>query len=185
MFALSIKTKRLVLRPFTPADAPRVRELADEWDIARMTASIPHPYPEGLAEKWIAAHDGVRTAGKGYPFAITLDGTLIGSVGADRNGTGALELGYWLGKPYWGRGIVTEAAAAVLDFCFGWLAVDRVYAGHLAENVASSRVLQKLGFAGDGCQERKSLALDKKVSCQMVVLTKDAWLKDTAAAKRV
>jgi ribosomal-protein-alanine N-acetyltransferase len=60
------------------------------------------------------------------------------------------ELGYWIGKPYWGRGYATEAAAAVLDFAFGPLALHRVEATHFTRNPASGRVMEKLGMRLEG-----------------------------------
>jgi RimJ/RimL family protein N-acetyltransferase len=78
MFDLSIRTERLVLRPFVQADGPRVRELIGAWSVARHLARIPYPYPPGLAEEWIATHDAGRAAGEAFPFAVTLHNRLIG-----------------------------------------------------------------------------------------------------------
>ncbi|MDX2221521.1 MAG: GNAT family N-acetyltransferase [Rhodospirillaceae bacterium] len=180
MFALSIRTERLTLRPYTLADAPRVQLLAGEWDVARMVSSVPHPYPDGLAESWIGMHDAVRAAGRGYPFAVTRGDELIGSAGVDRRADGALELGYWLGKPYWGAGYMSEAAAAVVDFAMGWLAAPHIVAGALAENPASLRILTKLGFAATGVEERESKSRYGLVACNMLALSRAVW-----SAKRV
>ena len=83
---LELKTTRLSLRPFRREDGPRVRELAGVWSVAGMVGSIPHPYPEGLAESWIGLHDELRRSGRGYPFAATLNGELIGSFGIENGG---------------------------------------------------------------------------------------------------
>ncbi|MDH3699756.1 MAG: GNAT family N-acetyltransferase [Alphaproteobacteria bacterium] len=74
---LFLKTVRLTLRPFRPDDAPAVQALAGNWKVARMTAHIPHPYPDGLAEAWIAGHDAARAETAAYPFAFE-------ELGADR-----------------------------------------------------------------------------------------------------
>jgi RimJ/RimL family protein N-acetyltransferase len=68
---LTIRTDRLLLRPFRLADAKRVQQLAGDWDVAKMLARLPHPYPDGEAEAWIATHDQTRAAGSAYPFAVT------------------------------------------------------------------------------------------------------------------
>jgi RimJ/RimL family protein N-acetyltransferase len=182
MLDLRIKTQRLTLRPFAPVDAKRIRELAGLREIAMMTGpSIPHPYPDGAAEAWIAKQAARRDAGQSHAFAIALDGALIGSVGIDDAGKGThFELGYWLGKPYWGRGYVSEAAAAVVDFAFGWLNQPALVAGHHADNPASGRILNKLGFI----RTHSRMAFQHVRQCEVelirLLLTKDAW-----AAKRV
>jgi ribosomal-protein-alanine N-acetyltransferase len=179
MFDLTIATERLILRPFRLADAPRVRELAGAWEIASMVGSIPHPYPDGLAASWIAMHDERRATGKGYPFAVTWDGDVIGSLGIEQEGDKSLELGYWFGVPYWGQGFATEAASALLRFAFGWLAQCEIVAGYIVDNTASARVLGKLGFVRTGQRKRTSRARGE-VNCIDVSLTRDEW-----AAKQV
>lgn len=146
-------TERLVLRPFDSSDAARVRELAGDRVLADTTATIPHPYPEGAAEEWIAGHPGERQAGKGIVFAVTLrdGGQLLGAMGLridQMNDAG--ELGYWIGKPYWGRGFATEAAATVLDYAFAVIGLNRVEATYLTRNHASGRVMEKLAMELEG-----------------------------------
>ena len=120
-----LQTDRLVLRAFELTDASDVQQLAGDPDIALMTATIPHPYPDGLAEEWIAGHAAQFEAGELAPFAIALrrDQALIGSISLmiDRQQELA-ELGYWIGKPWWNRGHCTEAARAALRY-------DSTYSG--------------------------------------------------------
>ena len=149
----TLETERLVLRPFVPGDAPRVKLLAGERDIAATTVRIPHPYEEGMAENWIATHQEDFERSVSVNFAITLKGTaeLIGSIGLilNRDHENA-ELGYWIGKPYWNRGYSTEAARAVLRYAFATLRLNRVFAHHFSHNTASGRVMQKLGMRHEG-----------------------------------
>ena len=79
----TLTTRRLILRPFTAADAPDVRRLAGDPEIADTTLHIPHPYGPGIAETWIATHDNSYAKGTGAVFAVTdrAGGELIGSVG--------------------------------------------------------------------------------------------------------
>jgi [ribosomal protein S5]-alanine N-acetyltransferase len=149
----AIETDRLLLRPFQMADADDVQRLAGDRAVADTTLNIPHPYEDGLAERWISNHRDWFEHREQAVFAITLrsNGTLIGTIGlridpADERA----ELGYWIGKPYWNQGYCTEAARAILDFGFQQLGLNRIFAHHFARNPASGRVMQKLGMAHEG-----------------------------------
>ncbi len=149
----TLETGRLVLRPFTLDDAPAIHAHVSQWDVASTTLNIPHPYEPGMAESWVRTHAISAAAGDGFTLAITerAAGTLVGSIGLrvwEAHGRG--ELGYWIGKPYWGRGYVTEAAGAVMAYGFGTLALNRIEAHHLSRNPASGRVMQKLGMTWEG-----------------------------------
>lgn len=142
----NLVTKRLVLRPFRLSDGPLVEKLAGEFDVAKMLDVVPYPYPEGEGARWIATHETARANNEAWPFAIERDGELTGCVGLNRETDGLLHLGYWIGMPYWGAGIATEAAHAALAFAFDELGEKEVKSGHYADNHASGRVMTKLGF---------------------------------------
>lgn len=149
----TLTTDRLVLRPFSPDDAPRVQLLAGEWEIASVTANIPHPYEDGMAETWIRGHPEAFGAGTSASFAVTLkkDGLLIGAMGLHFSARNhAAEIGYWIGLPYWGQGYCTEAAQAVLKYGFEERGLNRIQARHITENPASGRVMQKIGMRYEG-----------------------------------
>lgn len=149
----TIETKRLVLRPFSPEDAHVVQELAGHKDIASTTLNIPHPYEDGMAEEWIATHEERYRKGEAVIFAIRLreGDRLMGSVGLEISAKhGRAELGYWVAKPCWGMGYATEAAAAVVDYGFDALGLNRIFARHLTRNPASGRVIQKIGMTHEG-----------------------------------
>ena len=142
------ETARLKLRPLAPADAARLAELADDWDVARQTGALPHPYGRADADAFIArqadAPDGERA------FAVDRAGELAGVMGFHACFDGPWpEMGYWLGRSYWGAGLATEAARAGLGWARGrgWRAVA---AGHFTDNPASGRVLEKAGFLYTG-----------------------------------
>jgi RimJ/RimL family protein N-acetyltransferase len=171
----AITTPRLVLRPFRTGDAPAVAKLAGDRDVASTTASIPHPYPEGLAAEWIASHPARLTAGTEVILAVTLrkariagkagaarDGRLIGAIGliVERSGRKA-EMGYWIGKPHWGKGYATEAARAVIAFGFDGLSLNRIFAHHMTRNPASGRVLEKAGMTFEGELRQHVLKWDR------------------------
>ena len=170
-----IKTERLILRLFTLTDAPRVHELLGEWDVARMMLLIPHPYPKGAAEQWIVTHAPRREAGKAYIFAITQNGEVAGAIGIHAQSDGTFSLGYWLGVPYWGRGIMSEAVAAVVAFAFTTLGLPRLVAGHFVDNRASERVLQKAGFSAVGRETKHCVARAADMEHVLVALNRDTW----------
>ena len=171
---VEIKTERLTLRPCRTEDGQRLRELIGVWDVAKMLARVPHPYPEGAAEQWIATHDDLISAGQEYIFAVDVDGLLAGVVGLHREGE-AFELGYWLGVPYWGRGLMTEAAGAVVDAAFAALNCPRLVAGYFTENSRSARTLEKLGFEPTGRDIKYSLARNCDVAHVTLALTRSTW----------
>jgi RimJ/RimL family protein N-acetyltransferase len=149
-----LTTPRLLLRPFTLADAPEVQRLASDRDIASTTLNIPHPYEDGMAEAWIDTHQAQYEQGTLVNFAMVgrSDGKLIGAIGLhpDRQHNRA-ELGYWVGKPFWNQGYCTEAAQAVVRYGFEVLGLHRIHATHIKRNPASGRVMQKIGMRYEGC----------------------------------
>ena len=149
----TLLTERLILRPFTIDDAPQVQQMAGNREVASTTMRIPHPYKDGMAEDWIRSHAQDYAKGEGISLAITLrlTKTLAGAVGLtiSREHDRA-ELGYWVGKEFWGKGFATEAAKALLTFGFQSLGLNRINARHLTRNPASGRVLVKIGMRHEG-----------------------------------
>lgn len=149
----SLDTARLRLRPFTLADAPEVERYVSDRDIAAMTLSIPHPYPEGGAEKWIATHPTKYAEGQRANFAIIEreSGALAGAIGLHvEPAHGRAELGYWIAKPLWGCGYATEAARTVMQFGFETLGLNKIHAAVFLKNPASDRVIRKIGMKWEG-----------------------------------
>ena len=148
-----LETERLVLRPFQLSDAARVKALAGAFEIYRTTLNIPHPYEDGMAEKWIATHASQFYEGSSVNLAVTLkaDGILIGAIGLDATlRHQRTELGYWIGVPYWGNGYCTEAAVAVVRYGFTVMNYHKITSSHMEGNPASGRVMQKAGMRREG-----------------------------------
>ena len=103
-----LSTERLSLRPFVRSDSAEVQRLAGDKRIADVTANIPHPYPNGLAEEWIAKHQPTWAAGKQASYAIVhqYDACLMGAISLAKIADGSAEIGYWLGADYWGGGYI-------------------------------------------------------------------------------
>ncbi|MBI5931428.1 MAG: GNAT family N-acetyltransferase [Chloroflexi bacterium] len=148
-----ITTERLILRSFTLDDASELARVINAPEIATMTLNIPYPYPAQMAVDWINGLEERYLSGANVNFAITLrsTGEMGGSIGLVINPRHQhAEMGYWLAVPLWGKGYVTEAARACLEFGFETLGLHRIFAGHYARNPASGRVMQKMGMTYEG-----------------------------------
>jgi ribosomal-protein-alanine N-acetyltransferase len=172
----------VALRPFVRDDAPRVQVLAGERAVAETTALIPHPYPEGAAEAWIAAQPRERAAGREFTYAITQagDGLLVGAIGLRPAPAERENLGYWIGQAYWGRGYATAAVRAVIALAFSLLDIDLLTASHLARNPASGRVLEKCAFKLLGTELRPHRGTDESFCVRG--LTRAAWEEEAGAS---
>lgn len=146
-------TERLCLRQFSIQDALRVTTLLADPAIAAGVLEIPFPYTNDDAREWICRHASERDMGVGYTFAVCErnSGELAGAAGLRVNPAHShAELGYWIGRPFRGRGYAREAASALLELGFFGLGLHRIYARHLAWNRASSRVLEGIGLVHEG-----------------------------------
>ena len=165
-----ILTGRLRLRRPVLKDVAAVARLAADYAISSMTTRMPHPYADGDARAFIqlvGAQDRLRE--NTFVVEHAEDG-VIGALGFHKPPGQPLEMGYWIGRPYWGRGYATEASAAALD----WLKTDwrrrMVVAGHFADNEASAKVLIKTGFLYTGeVQNRHSRARGRTAPTRMMV----------------
>jgi RimJ/RimL family protein N-acetyltransferase len=161
-----LKTDRLTLRPLAMTDAGRIARFTADPDVAAMIADAPLPALEISAEGRILIHHGRKNLGLEHLFAIDLaDEGLIGEAAATRDGKNGIEIGYWVAKPYWGKGYGEEAAKAVTTFAQS-LQPQKVRAVCALDNTASRRVLEKAGFAATGEHVRRySLARRESMAC--------------------
>jgi len=133
-------------------DLPDIARLANDIGIAAMTNNLPHPYTMAHAQAWF---DYVQSHDSEHVFKICGNGRLMGVIGlVHEKEHGRAELGYWLGKPYWNRGVMSAAVPMALAYAFEVLGVRRVFARCYAVNAASRRVLEKNGFLQEGCQRQ-------------------------------
>ncbi len=133
----------MILRSFAQTDAARVAELAGDYEVSRWTSNVPHPYSVSDAESWIAS---TLEGGPRRPFAAEVDGELVACVGFWPDDRGGFEIGYWVGRAYWGQGIATRALTLLLEqevLPHG----KAVSAKIMTENLGSQRVLEKCGFS--------------------------------------
>ena len=148
-----LQTERFIVREFTPKDAPSLARFANNRKIwACLRDRFPHPYSEKDAAEFIGMVSGQPPS---TSFAIEIDGKAVGAVGIipqDPNDVYrySAELGYWLGEPYWGKGLMTEIVRLFVKEAFQRFNFWRIYAGVYHNNPASMRVLEKAGFTREG-----------------------------------
>lgn len=173
MFA---RTPRLLLRPGFPEDAPALAAAIADEQIVRHLATAPWPYRMRDATAFLAApRDPV------LPSLLMFERTegapnLVGACGLGRRPSGAIELGYWIARAYWGRGFATEAGTALIDIA-RTLGLPALEGSHFLDNPASGRVLEKLGFISRGMvAPRFSCARGEEYPARLMQLRLDGTL---------
>ncbi|WP_157018437.1 GNAT family N-acetyltransferase [Mesorhizobium xinjiangense] len=166
--------ERLVLRPPHADDMAELVELANDRRIAEMLGRLPHPYDENDARSFIAGVRNRHAPGCAYAITNSDTGAFIGCAGLNATPRG-LEVGYWIGQPYWGRGYATEAAHALVDLAFRATAIDVLHASCRVINTASRRVIHKCGFQYAGQGMLNSLAAGR-VPVERYRLDRKTWV---------
>jgi 8-oxo-dGTP diphosphatase len=155
----------LTLRALRAEDAAQLHRLVNDWEVARMLARVPFPYPRALADEWIASTRAQIEAGTAWHLAIMQDGSLVGCVGltTSRDAPRHAELGYWVGRRHWGQGIGPEAAGRLARWALANLDLDVIHASVLEENRRSAAVLARIGFREDGMAEQDFTARNARL----------------------
>jgi RimJ/RimL family protein N-acetyltransferase len=163
-----LRTARLILRPARPDDAPCYALGIGDYEVARWLTAVPFPYSLTMAADWLRQLPSPRPGGAA--FIIDLPGKgLIGCV------TLTDTLGYWLARPHWGRGYMTEAVTALIDWHFGGSDATAITSGAHTRNAASLRIQARLGFAETGREYRYAHALQTNVEHVITSLTRAEW----------
>lgn len=171
-----LQTERLLLRPWFENDAEDLYKYASDPDIGLPAGWSPHTSVENSRE----IIRMVLSAPETYAVCLKKDGKPIGSVGLHRNDIAELddeyELGYWLGKPFWGQGIIPEASRELLRYAFEELGMNRIWCGHYDGNTKSRRVMEKLGFIYHHTTEGLEIKLLGEIRTgHVMLLTKETW----------
>lgn len=173
-----IATERLVLRPPVMADAAAIAHHLNDFAVAGNLARVPYPYRLTDARAWLRTRHPHLTPGEAS-FAIDLPGAgLIGQVGFHQGREGTV-VGYWLGQPHWGKGIMTEATIAAIDWFFAASDAERLISGVFAFNAPSLAIQRRLGFAETGRSRLVCLARGREVEHIDTELTRRTWEKRT------
>ena len=165
----ALTTDRLTLRPLRAEDAAALHRLINDWEVAKTLARVPFPYPREAADEWIASTHAQMAAGTAWHLAVvgiekagTPEETevLVGNVGLTLQEDGrTAELGYWIGRKFWGHGVGPEAAGRMARWALANLPVERLVASALVTNARSQAVLRRIGFRATGEGTRDFLSL--------------------------
>ena len=180
-----LETKRLWLRWPRVADAKAIERYSGRWEVAKMTARIPHPYPPGEAERFIFTAREANAQGRDLILVIApIRGKRdpIGMISLESRLQGRLTIGYALAPEVWGKGLATEAALAAIEAGFTLTnAIEMLATAHV-ENPASRRVLDKCGFTHTGTGLEGAPARGGMVPCDRFRLERAAWADRRASA---
>ena len=144
-----LETRRLWLRWPRAADAVAIAKLAGEAEVAEMTANIPHPYPPGAAAEFVLQSRMGNLAGTSVVLMLSpraRPAETMGCISLQARDRGQAELGYWLGRPNWGQGLMTEAARTMFEVIFQITDLNVVTASARPGNGRSIGVLEACGF---------------------------------------
>jgi RimJ/RimL family protein N-acetyltransferase len=166
------------LAPLRGSDAVALFPLLHDWEVVRMLARVPWPLALADVEAYAGRAGGPDA--EGDDFVILADGGPVGVGNVKRPGSGhpprrMPRLGYWIGRPHWGRGHATAAVGMLVERAFARFPDDTVGAGVFEDNPASRRVLEKLGFAEAGRYDTPCLARGASVPTIDMHLTRTAW----------
>ena len=146
MLMKEIRTERLLIKTPEIDDKFELTQLINDKDVIKWLSEIPFPYTLNHAEEFIERSRERVLKQESYNFMIFQDKKMIGGVGLSGFNNKSCQVGYWLGKKYWGNGFATEALKSILDFGFDQLNLEKIYAAYKIGNEGSIRVLNKSGF---------------------------------------
>ena len=157
-------------------DQERFIAFADDYEVWRnLSDSFPHPFTRKNAEEWVSLQSGVRPA---VDFAVCDGSGPIGGIGM-RTRTNELRhsaaLGYWLGRPFWGRGIISSAVKAMTAYGFGTLGLVRIDARVYRGNDASCRVLEKAGYRREGLLRKAIIKGGEPTDYYQYAILREEW----------
>lgn len=164
-------------------DVSSIAALGDDLEVARWLARLPHPYCEVDARAFVKASDEVLRQGRGHNLVLDLDGEAVGIVGIEGVDGPEPEIGWWLGRPHWGQGLMSEAVEAVLEALFA-AGMARCRAGVFAGNARSLRVQEKMGFVITGESVRYCAALGRDLAHIDTILTRENFLRRPGRERR-
>lgn len=173
-----LETKRLILRPWSDDDAAELYKYASDPDIGPPAGWQPHTSVENSRD----IIKNVLSAPETYAVCLKENGKPIGSIGFHRADLANLddeyELGYWIGKPFWGQGLIPEASIRMLQHAFDDLNMERIWCGYYEGNVKSRRVQEKLGFVYHHTTEGIEVKLMNEVRTgHAMLMTRETWEK--------
>ena len=166
-----------ILRKWKIEDAKELAELLNNPKILdNLRDGLPYPYTQKDAEEYISSMLSADKE-KTFAFAITADGRVVGSIGifrCDNIHFRTAEMGYYIGEPYWGKGMGTGAVRQACDYVFSNTDIIRIFAEPFSHNTASCRVLEKAGFAFEGLLRSNAVKNGRVIDMKMYSLIKES-----------
>lgn len=166
-----LETQRLLLRPWSESDAEELYRYARDERIGPIAGWPPHKSVEGSLEiiRDVLSQDGV------YAVVLKETGLPVGSIGLSVGKASGLqledteaELGYWIGVPYWGKGLITEAARELMRYAFEELGLEKLWCGYFEGNEKSRRVQEKCGFVPHHTREWINWAMSYEMCTEYI-----------------
>lgn len=175
-----LKTSQLRLRPLKLSDVSVIQKAASKRPISDTMISIPHPYPDGEAQRYVVRQLAEQKAGLSYAFIIEQQAEagfcgLVELRDIDREHSQG-ELSFWLALDAWGRGYMSEVVQEVVRFGFEACGLNRLYAYHMERNPASGRVLEKNGFRQEGLLRQRVQKWGKFEDVALWAILQQEWL---------
>ena len=162
-----IHTDRLILRKaISKQDKISFVSQIGDWEVVKWLANVPYPYTYDDLVDYLLISDSNQ-----FALNIFLGKQLIGRVGLTLDGDNYYDLGYWIGKDYWGKGYATESSKKLLEYVLDKLDLPKIKSGYFVGNFASGNVLKKLGFKEIGIEKRYSVSNKKEMDLMLVVLS--------------
>jgi len=180
----TLRTARLVLRPFVECDAAEIARIFAPWEMAAMTRTIPHPYSLADAQAFLVRVKDVWAAGTSAVFAVVHNqsGALVGSIGLTIDSIDLrAEVGYSVDVRSWGKGYASEAVVEIVRFSFEELGLRKVTAHYTPLNPASARVLEKAGFIIEGRLRKQGNRWGQACDLIVVGLLREEWRRGEQA----
>ena len=170
-----IKSDKFILRPYKKGDEESLQININSKEVSRFMSTVPFPYKTSDAHYWIKHNSKLDKSKnkKEINFAIEIDNGVVGGIGLMHiTKNHKAEIGYWLGKKYWGKGIMTEAIKIVLDYAFNQINLKRIYAKVFIKNKPSVRILEKNKFKLEGILKKELSKKDKLFDVYIYAKTK-------------
>ena len=173
MLMKEIRTERLLIKTPEIDDKFELTQLINDKDVIKWLSEIPFPYTLNHAEEFIERSRERVLKQESYNFMIFQDKKMIGGIGLSEFNNKSCQVGYWLGKKYWGNGFATEALKSILDFGFDQLNLEKIYAAYKIGNEGSIRVLNKSGFEYSRKKYEYDSVLNEEVFLTEMILRKE------------
>ncbi|OOR20574.1 GNAT family N-acetyltransferase [Bacillus cereus] len=160
--SIKLESERLCIEPFNNDDAFRIKELANDKELADILG-LPHPYELKFAQEWVDMQPELIRRGVEYPLAIIFkeSSEIVGTITLRIDkGNNRGELGYWIGQDYWGQGFATEAVNRMIHFGFIEIGLNKIWASAISKNRSSIKVLEKSGLRKEGTLRQNRLLLN-------------------------